>query len=188
MTKPQIILDDKGNPAFAVIPWQLYKRSILFDPDLDLSDEELYDSAKLADEESFPIDVADRLLAGENAVKVFRAHRGMTQKQLAQEVGINAVYLSQIEAGRRNGSTQTLTRLAKSLNVNLDDLVWDAERENSSRRRAKTTEWFDVLNYLIEAVYLCIAYTPCWLRPQGAGPLHEASAFSWLNLWKPIFT
>ena len=123
MIKPQVILDEKGQPAYAVIPWRLYKRLSDLDSDLDLSDEELYDSAKSADEESFPIDVVDRLLAGENAVKVYRVHRGITQKQLAQEVGINTVYLSQIETGRRTGSTQTLAKLAKSLNVDLGDLI-----------------------------------------------------------------
>ena len=123
MTKPQVIFDDKGQPAFAVIPWRLYKRLSKYDSDIELSDEELYDSTKLADEESFPIDVVDRLLAGENGVKVYRNYRGMTQKQLAGLVGINAVYLSQIEAGRRTGSTQTLTKLAKALNVDLQELL-----------------------------------------------------------------
>ena len=123
MTKAQVIFDDEGQPAFAVIPWRLYKRLSKYDSDIELSDEELYDSTKLADEESFPIDVVDRLLAGENGVKVYRNYRGMTQKQLAGLVGINAVYLSQIEAGRRTGSTQTLTKLAKALNVDLQELL-----------------------------------------------------------------
>ena len=47
----------------------------------------------------------------------------MTQKQLAQEVGINSAYLSRIEAGRRTGSAKTLTKLAKSLNVDLEDMI-----------------------------------------------------------------
>ena len=34
--------------------------------------------------EFFPIEVADRLLAGEKAVRVYREHRGMTQKQLVR--------------------------------------------------------------------------------------------------------
>ena len=123
LTKPQVILDEKGQPAYAVIPWHLYKRFSELISDLNLSDEELYDNAGSADEESFPIDVADRLLAGENTVKVYRVHRGKTQKQLAQEVGINTVYLSQIETGRRTGSTRTLTKLAGSLNVDLEDLI-----------------------------------------------------------------
>ena len=123
MTKPQVILDDRGNPAFAVIPWRMYKRLTAVGTDADLSDEELYYSAKFADEESFPIEMADRLLAGESAIKAYRVHRGMTQKQLAQDAGINVVYLSQIERGRRTGSTRTLANIAEVLNVDIDDLI-----------------------------------------------------------------
>ena len=67
MTKPQIILDDGGKPAFAVIPWQEYARLAMMDADVGLTDEELYDYAKSVGGESFPIEVADRLLAGEES-------------------------------------------------------------------------------------------------------------------------
>lgn len=63
------------------------------------------------------------MLNGENAVKAYRVDRGMTQKQLAGEIGINAVYLSQIEAGKGTGSTRTRTKLADTLNVSLEDLL-----------------------------------------------------------------
>ena len=59
LTKMKVILDDKGQPASAVVPWRLFKRLSEFDSELDSSDEELYDSAESADEESFPIDVAN---------------------------------------------------------------------------------------------------------------------------------
>ena len=89
----------------------------------ELAGEELYDHAKSVGEESFPIEVADRLLAGENAVRVFRDHRGMTQKQLAGAAGINPLYLSQIERGVRTGSARTLSALAEALGVDVDDLI-----------------------------------------------------------------
>ena len=60
---------------------------------------------------------------GENAIRVYRDHRGMTQKQLAGAAGINPIYLSQIERGRRTGSTRTLAAIAGVLGVDLDDLV-----------------------------------------------------------------
>jgi len=123
MTKAQVILNEEGQPAFAVIPWQLYKRLNAFDPNFELNDEELYDNATVTNEESFPIEVADRLLAGENSVKVYREYRGITQKRLAKQIGINVVYLSQIETGRRTGSTKTLIKLSDSLNVDLEDLI-----------------------------------------------------------------
>ena len=123
MTKPQVILDENGSPAFAIIPWRMYKRLTAVGTDAHLNDEELYDSAKFADEESFPIELAYHLLAGESAVKTYRVHRGLTQKQLAQDASINVVYLSQIERGRRTGSTRTLANIAEALNVDIDDLI-----------------------------------------------------------------
>ncbi len=55
MTKPQVILDDGGNPAFAVIPWREYERLTTADAEAGLSDEELYDRATVEGEESFPM-------------------------------------------------------------------------------------------------------------------------------------
>ena len=46
MTKPQVILDDGGKPAFAVIPWREYARLAMMDAEAGLSDEELYGHAK----------------------------------------------------------------------------------------------------------------------------------------------
>lgn len=116
MTDLQIIRDREGNPAFAVIPWSLYTS-------LTQSDEALFETALAENEEAFPREVVDQLLAGQNPVKVYRNYRGLTQHQLAKSVGINPVYLSQIERGERTGSTGTLAGIARALRVDLDDLV-----------------------------------------------------------------
>ena len=123
MINPQIILDEGGDPAFAVIPWREYERLAAGDDEAGVSDEELYDRAKAEGGEVFPISVADRLLAGENPVKVYREHRGTTRRRLAEAAGINAIYLSQIEGGRRTGSARTLAALAAALGVAVDALI-----------------------------------------------------------------
>ena len=123
MTKPQVILDDSGKPVFAVTPRLEYTRLAMMDTAVGLSDEELYDHAKSLGGESFPIEVADRLLAGENAVRVYRDHRGMTQKQLAGAAGINPLYLLQIERGVRTGSARTLSAFAEAFGVDVDALI-----------------------------------------------------------------
>ncbi|MDJ0685379.1 MAG: helix-turn-helix transcriptional regulator [Alphaproteobacteria bacterium] len=135
MSKLQIIHGADGQPAFAVIPWPDYQRlaggaarsdAAPADASLAeaaLSDEALYDLAIAANEETFPADVVDRLLAGERPLKVFREYRGMTQKALAAAVDINPIYLSQIETGKRTGSTKVLSALARALDLDLDDLV-----------------------------------------------------------------
>ena len=123
MANAQVIFDDVGQPAFAVIPWREYERLASVEADDPLSDEELYDLAKSEGGESFPIEVVDRIVAGEGPISVYRSYRGMTQQELASVAGINPVYLSQIETGKRSGSTKTLAALAKALNVTVDDLI-----------------------------------------------------------------
>ncbi len=119
MSKHQIIYQD-GKPAFAVVPWEDY---VVLTGDAALSDEAVFDKAKAEPGEMIPVDVVDRLLAGENAVKVYREFRGLTQKQLAAKVFLNPAYLSQIETGHRRGSARKLREIADILQVDLDDLL-----------------------------------------------------------------
>ena len=51
--------------------------------------------------------MVDRILNGENLVRVWREHRGLTVSALAQMAGIAQPYLSQIETGKREGTLQT---------------------------------------------------------------------------------
>jgi DNA-binding XRE family transcriptional regulator len=87
------------------------------------------------EEPTLPHDVVKRL-GRENAIKVLREHRGMTQRELADAAGLNALYLSQIETGRATGGLGALTRLAKVLGVSLDLIVASA-RQMTARTGAK---------------------------------------------------
>ena len=75
------------------------------------------------DEEAVPIAVVDRLLAGENPIRVWREHRGLSLIRLANAAGLGKGYLSQLERGARQGPVATIQRLAAALRVDLDDLV-----------------------------------------------------------------
>jgi DNA-binding XRE family transcriptional regulator len=66
---------------------------------------------------------ARRLLAGESPVKVWREKRGQSQRSLATAAGVSSAYLAEIETGRKPGSIATLARLAKALQVKVDDLI-----------------------------------------------------------------
>lgn len=136
MTRPQIIYRD-GEPAFVVLPWEDYLRLGGRKSWAAMTDEEIFDAAVSVDEETFPLELTERLLAGESPVKVFREHRGVTQRALARKVRLNPVYLSQIESGRRSGSTQVLRAIATALAVDLDDLV-PANGEHPRRRPARS--------------------------------------------------
>jgi len=88
----------------------------------DLDDIRAYDRAKAKPQEFVPAAIADRLIAGERPVKVWREYRGMTQKRLADAADISKPYLSQIENGLRDASIGVLRELAAALKVDLDDL------------------------------------------------------------------
>ncbi|MGH7038169.1 MAG: helix-turn-helix domain-containing protein [Stellaceae bacterium] len=81
-------------------------------------DELLEDAAATAawhrtrDEESVPAAVVDRLLAGDNPIRVWREYRGQGRDALAAAAGIGKGYPSQLENGERQGPVQTLKRLA----------------------------------------------------------------------------
>gem|GEM_PF-984740 len=90
-----------------------------------------YDAVKTAinqgKEELVPGEVTFALLDGENPVKVWREYRCLTQQQLAEVAEISTPYLSQIETGKRTGTTEVLLAVAKALNVTLDDIVFQVE-------------------------------------------------------------
>ena len=83
-----------------------------------------YDAIKArierGEEEIFPAEVANRIIDGENKIRVLREYRGKSVKQLAQEAGIAAPYLSQIETGARDGTIDTYRKISAALNVSLD--------------------------------------------------------------------
>jgi len=124
MNKPTIITTPNGD-QMAVIPLTEYER--LVEAAEDLADVRTYDEAvrRLAsgEDELVPAHLVNRILDGENALRVWREYRGLTVKQLADKAGVSAPFLSQIETGQREGSVETMRKLAEVLKVSLDELV-----------------------------------------------------------------
>ncbi len=89
-------------------------------------DAELARRALRRDEERIPVAVVDRLIESENPVRVWREHRRLSRRQLAETAGITAAYLSQLETGRRGGSSKILRAIATALDVDLDDIVGES--------------------------------------------------------------
>ncbi len=73
--------------------------------------------------EAFPFTVAERILDGDHPVTVFREHRGMTARTLAEAAGVAPSYLSEIENAHKPGSFDAMARIAATLKVPLDLLV-----------------------------------------------------------------
>ncbi|WP_246705418.1 MULTISPECIES: helix-turn-helix transcriptional regulator [Rhizobium] len=76
-----------------------------------------------AGEEIWPEDVVKALISGEDPVRVFRKHRGMSVKELAKKARLSQPYLSEIETGKKEGSLDALKAIARILDVDLGDLV-----------------------------------------------------------------
>ncbi|MEZ2223716.1 helix-turn-helix domain-containing protein [Rhizobium sp. RCC_161_2] len=76
-----------------------------------------------AGEETWPADIVNALIAGENPVRVFRKHRGLTMAELAEKTGLSQPYMSEIETGRKAGSIEALKAIARVLMLSLDDLT-----------------------------------------------------------------
>ena len=89
----------------------------------DALDRQACDEALRADEELFPAPMARRMVEGESPIRVFRQYRGLTQQALADAAGVSKTTICEMETGRKNGSVKTLARIARALDVDIDDLV-----------------------------------------------------------------
>ena len=61
-------------------------------------------------------------------VKRERSALGLTQRQLAERIGVGVPHVSKIEAGRENPSDELLARLAEAFGVDADELGIVARR------------------------------------------------------------
>lgn len=64
-----------------------------------------------------------RLTFGTVRIQRWRLKRKLTQRVLAERVGIHPIYLAQLEAGTKTPSLRTLERLAKALRVKIAKLL-----------------------------------------------------------------
>lgn len=88
----------------------------------ELSDEELLDRLESVDEEYFPAEVVNRLLAQENPVTVYREYRGMSLAELAKAAEIGENELALMESGSRAMPAWQLTAVAKALRLDYEDI------------------------------------------------------------------
>lgn len=119
------ILEKNGKPEFAVISYADYKHFLeLLEDEADARTVAEFHEAYAAGKEFLvPDAIMQRELAGESPVKAWREHRGLTQQELSERAGISKPYLSQIETGKRQGTLETLSALARALDVPLDALT-----------------------------------------------------------------
>ncbi len=67
--------------------------------------------------ETFPVEVAERLLNGVSPVRVLREHRGMMAVDLAAAAGVSEQELALIEAGESDAAPAVMAQIAAALRV-----------------------------------------------------------------------
>lgn len=72
---------------------------------------------------TFPHAVVSAEIDGAHPIKAWRQYRGLTQRALAERAGVMRDLIAQIETRKRQGSIETMGRLAGALGVPIDALV-----------------------------------------------------------------
>ena len=117
---------DKGEVA--ILPRKEYEAlaAKAADADEDIGSVRLVASARkeiAAGTPLIPKMFVDRIANGENPLRVLREWRDMTQLELSFKTDIGQGYISDLEVGRRKGTTAVLKKIAAAMNVPLDLLV-----------------------------------------------------------------
>ena len=119
------LIERDGKPEWAVLPYEEYLK--LVEQAELLEDIRDFDEIRAAidrgEEELIPAEVVNAILDGKNPIKVWREFRNLTQQQLSDRVGISKPYLSQLETGKRTGTTEVLAAIAKALDVSLEQVA-----------------------------------------------------------------
>lgn len=63
------------------------------------------------------------------AIKVERAEKDMTQKALAEAVGVSRQTMNAIEKGEYNPTIRLCRKICRILDRSLDDLFWEDEED-----------------------------------------------------------
>lgn len=63
------------------------------------------------------------------AIKVARAEKDMTQKALAEAVGVSRQTMNAIEKGEYNPTIRLCRKIRRILDRSLDDLFWEDEED-----------------------------------------------------------
>ena len=108
----------------AVLSLEEYERLLdVCDDQADIAAAERAEARRLAGEEYVPVELVERLVAGENALRVWRQYRDLTIGKLAEVSGINKATISLMENDKAHGRPATWRALADALRVTVDDIL-----------------------------------------------------------------
>jgi DNA-binding XRE family transcriptional regulator len=122
--KPQFI-ERNGKAEYAIVPIREYERLLrLAEDNEDRGEAEaILAHIEAGDEETFSDDFAARLIAGENRIRLWREHRGLSVEALAEAAGVSRSRISQLENDMGDPSLSLLKRLGEALRCDIGDLA-----------------------------------------------------------------
>ena len=110
---------------FAVIPVAALQK-LMEDAEMP-ADVKAYDAGKArledGEDELIPLEITERRLRGEPALRVWREHRKLTQEKLAKKAKVSRALIAAIETKRKAGSVSTWKRLGAALDAGWEQLA-----------------------------------------------------------------
>ncbi len=99
----QIITDTNGNPEYAIIPYNVFSEL----------------SRQYSDDESLtiPHEVVSASVDGDSMIKAWREYLGLTQRILAERIGISQPTLAKLEKANANPRKSTLKKVADAMGI-----------------------------------------------------------------------
>lgn len=108
----------------AVLPVEEYEHLLeALDDQADIAAAEDAEKRRAGGEEYVPMEMVDRLVDGENALRVWREYRHLSIGQLSELSRINKATISQLENGKAYGRPATWRALADALHVTVDNIL-----------------------------------------------------------------
>jgi hypothetical protein len=74
-------------------------------------------------DDGLPAALYRQMRAGEHPVRIWRTHRKLGLNTLAEKASVARSYLSEIENGKKPGSAAALQRIARALDVEMDEIM-----------------------------------------------------------------
>jgi DNA-binding XRE family transcriptional regulator len=121
MGKPQIITSPSGD-ELVVVPRRDYED--LVDA---LAARKVEEALAAGREELLSAEETAALVAAPTPLAFWRNKRGRTQAQLAAEIGVSQDFLTDLEHGKTQGDVAVYARLARCLDLSIDDLAPDVD-------------------------------------------------------------
>jgi DNA-binding XRE family transcriptional regulator len=98
----------------------LHLQKLMKDAEM-LADVKAYDAAKRrlddGSDELIPLEITERRLKGEPALRIWREHRKLTQEQLAKKARVSRALIAAIETRRKTWSVGAWKKLGAALDV-----------------------------------------------------------------------